>query len=104
MPALEDNKDMHLWLTENPTHHLKGDFSLSGGRVKPLGSGGEALTYSGISLFRMAYFKQLRQQPKVLPLGPLLKQAAQNGRASGERLPGQWTDVCTPERLTALNN
>ena len=103
LPALTEDIDIHLWLTDNPEHNRTGDFSLNNGKVLPLSEHGDALTYSGISLFRLDYFKQLKQQPKIMPLGPLLKEASARGRVSGSKLSGQWTDVGTPERLATLN-
>ncbi|WP_448546896.1 N-acetylmuramate alpha-1-phosphate uridylyltransferase MurU [Thalassotalea fusca] len=103
LPKVDENIDIHLWLTDNPAHNCSGDFSLVNGEVLPLCQQGDALTYSGISLFRLDYFKQLKQQPKILPLGPLLREASAQRRVSGSKLAGQWTDVGTPERLAALN-
>ncbi|MGB4673837.1 MAG: mannose-1-phosphate guanylyltransferase, partial [Azovibrio sp.] len=34
---------------------------------------------------------------------PLLRAAADAGRVSGERHPGRWVDVGTPERLHRLD-
>ena len=104
LPELSESIDMHLWLTDNPAHNPQGDFSLDNGLIKLPEPKRQSFTYSGISLYRLSYFRQLRQQPQIIPLGPLLKQMAAKGRVSGEKLVGQWTDVGTPERLAALNS
>jgi MurNAc alpha-1-phosphate uridylyltransferase len=39
-----------------------------------------------------------------MALRPLLERAIGQGRASGERWHGDWTDVGTPQRLETLNS
>jgi MurNAc alpha-1-phosphate uridylyltransferase len=39
----------------------------------------------------------------IFKLAPLLRTAAVNGRVSVELFEGDWLDIGTPERLTALN-
>ena len=89
----------HLLLVENPPHHPRGDFMLQEGRV--LAGEGRRLTFSGIGIYRPALFSGVRGG--AFPLAPLLRQAMERGRVSGERLPGRWVDVGTPARLQALD-
>ena len=91
----------HLVMVPNPAHNPRGDFRLSGGRLHALDDGpGDALTYSGIALFEPALFAA---RPRGrFPLAPLLREAIAAGRATGVRHDGDWDDVGTPERLTAL--
>ena len=88
----------HLVLVDNPSHHPQGDFALQGER---LNNGMEArLTYAGIGIFRAELFAGLPAAPT--PLAPLLRSAADAGRATGQRHSGAWLDVGTAERLAQL--
>jgi len=89
----------HLVLVNNPAHHPSGDFSLSDGRLANTGTA--HLTYSGIGVFRPEMFRAITRGEKVL-LGPLLRQAADVGRLTGELHAGFWLDVGSPQRLEDL--
>jgi MurNAc alpha-1-phosphate uridylyltransferase len=91
----------HLVLVPNPSHNAKGDFGLNGKRCVSEG-GDERLTFSGISVLRPALFATA--QAGKFPLAPLLRQAMNAGRVSGERHDGLWIDVGTPERLRAVEH
>jgi MurNAc alpha-1-phosphate uridylyltransferase len=96
----------HLVLVDNPPHHPQGDFVLDAGRVHNPGSRLSALdsplTFSGIGLYHRALFAHTPAGEKA-PLAPLLRQAIDAGRASGEHFGGRWVDVGTPARLDALD-
>ncbi|MBU1224043.1 MAG: nucleotidyltransferase family protein [Gammaproteobacteria bacterium] len=96
----------HLVLVDNPPHHPQGDFVLDAGRVHNPGSRLSALdsplTFSGIGLYHRALFAHTPAGDKA-PLAPLLRQAIDAGRASGEHFGGRWVDVGTPARLGALD-
>ncbi|OYW39523.1 MAG: mannose-1-phosphate guanylyltransferase [Hydrogenophilales bacterium 12-61-10] len=109
----------HLVLVDNPSHNLKGDFELDAGRVvsSPLMSSAPAvpgtvslagtaprspLTFSGIGVYHRALFAHTQAGEKA-PLAPLLRQAIDAGRVSGEHFGGRWVDVGTPERLNTLD-
>ncbi len=94
----------HLVLVDNPPHHLKGDFVLDGGRLipSPLTTHDSPLTFSGIGVYHRALFAHTPAHEKA-PLAPLLRQAIDAGRASGEHFAGRWVDVGTPERLQQLD-
>lgn len=108
LPELAQGVLGHLVLTTNPEHNPAGDFLLSDDRQvhrKPSSaetSGMPAYTFSGISLLNPALIPDSRTAPPPLALGPLLKQAADNGRITGEYYSGYWLDVGTPERLNQL--
>lgn len=92
----------HLVLVANPPQHPAGDFVLADGLVcgdEPAGA--SRLTFAGISLLHPALFAGAR--PGRFPLAPLLREAARRGQVSGERHPGRWTDVGTPQRLAQLD-
>lgn len=91
----------HLVLVPNPAHHAGGDFSLAGEKVRFAAEGG-SLTYAGIGVFSPAFFAAVpRGAP--LKLRPLLDAAIAGGVLTGERHPGRWVDVGTPERLAQLD-
>jgi len=89
----------HLVMVPNPAHHPAGDFSLADGQVTA--SGEHTLTYSGISILHPELFAAC--EPGRFPLAPLLNNAIDRGRLTGELFSGLWTDVGTPERLTKLD-
>ena len=93
----------HLVLINNPPQHPKGDFRLEHGLVSnlPAQAGERTLTYSGIARLHPQLFHDI--PPGKHPLAPILKQAADQGHASGEHYQGEWHDIGTPERLEALN-
>lgn len=90
----------HLVLVPNPPQHPDGDFSLEG---QKLGAGGTVkFTFAGIGIYRPELFAGVtRGQPAKL--APLLREAMDAGRISGELHRGRWVDVGTPERLAALD-
>jgi N-acetyl-alpha-D-muramate 1-phosphate uridylyltransferase len=95
----------HLVLVNNPPQHPKGDFVLDGSRVKAdsrLTPHASRLTFSGIGVYHRALFAHTPAGVKV-PLAPLLRQAIDAGRVSGEHYSGRWEDVGTPARLAALD-
>jgi MurNAc alpha-1-phosphate uridylyltransferase len=91
----------HLVLVPNPPHNVKGDFGLNGNRCVSEG-GHERLTFSGISVLRPELFAGAKAGK--FPLAPLLRQAMNAGRVSGERHDGLWIDVGTPDRLRAVEH
>ena len=89
----------HLVLVNNPPHHPKGDFSLVNGRILPAQQ--ERYTFSGIGFYHPDLFLGCSVGP--FKLAPLLFNAAQQGRVTGEIHAGQWYDIGTPERLALLD-
>ncbi|WP_019627885.1 N-acetylmuramate alpha-1-phosphate uridylyltransferase MurU [Thioalkalivibrio sp. AKL10] len=99
MNTATDRPLAHLVLVANPDHHSQGDFALDGERVGLAGN--ELLTFSGIGWYDPALFRDL--PPGRRALGPLLRQAIEAGRVTGEHYTGAWRDIGTPERLAALD-
>jgi MurNAc alpha-1-phosphate uridylyltransferase len=89
----------HLVLVNNPPHHPEGDFSLSDGKVSE--NGLHRLTFSGIGAYAPALFAGVTRGTKC-QLSTLLKPAMAQGAVSGERHPGLWMDIGTPQRLAEL--
>jgi len=89
----------HLILVDNPEHNLDGDFALCGDRVCRDGMG--KLTFSGIGYYAPSLFR--RQSYGSAPLAPLLREAMDLGKVSGEHHQGVWRDIGTPERLEEIN-
>ncbi len=103
MRALQSNTNQrlaHLVLVDNPPHHAEGDFALQGDQV--ILTGISRLTFSGIGIYQPQLFNGLKPSFPV-KLAPLLRQAMQAGKVSGEYFSGQWVDVGTPERLELLD-
>ena len=96
----------HLVMIDNPPHNLKGDFVLEAGRVVNTEMASsphpDRLTFSGIGVYHRVLFAHTPAREKA-PLAPLLRQAIDAGRASGEHYRGRWVDVGTPERLQQLD-
>jgi MurNAc alpha-1-phosphate uridylyltransferase len=92
----------HLVLVDNPAHHTGGDFTLLGAQVRDAQQGSQTLTYSGIAVLHPQLFAGCRAG--AFKLAPLLRAAMAEGQVSGERLPGQWVDVGTHERLAQVEH
>ena len=86
----------HLVMVPNPAHHPQGDFALQDGNITD--SEDSRFTFSGIGVYHPQLFSQC--EDGIFPLAPLLRQAMQRGRVSGECYSGMWCDVGTPARLS----
>ena len=90
----------HLIMVDNPQHHPHGDFALQDSGY--LNTNGEnKLTFSGIGVYQPTLFANM--VTAVQPLAPLLRNAMQQEKVTGEHYQGNWLDIGTPERLTELN-
>ena len=88
--------EAHIVLIENPPHNPNGDFALS-----HLSSDSQKYTFSGVGRYQADFFNDFEQG--VRPLGPILAKKLTEHLVSTELYIGQWDDVGTPERLSALN-
>ena len=98
LPA-EINSVAHLVMIANPEHNPIGDFSLDDKLLHQ--SGENKLTYSGIGVYHPDLFAEC--SAGRFPLAPLLKNAMDKNKISGEYFSGAWVDVGTPERLRDLD-
>lgn len=98
--SLADRDLAHLVLVDNPVHHPQGDFTLADGRVSDDDQAAPRLTFSGIGMYRPGLFAGCTDG--AFSLIPVLKAAMARGRVSGLHYSGNWLDVGTRERLTAL--
>ena len=96
---LKADKLAHIILVNNPKHNPDGDFALDNQSVKNQGE--NKLTFSGIGYYQPALFSALPQGKR--PLAPLLREAMDNDKVSGEHFTGDWRDIGTPERLEELD-
>ena len=94
--TLESDDLAKLWLVENPSWHMTGDFALSESRVSV--DGENRLTFAGVSLQRPSQFESLALNEKA-PLAPLLRRMIEQSRVAGAKLGGYWNDVGTVDRL-----
>ena len=92
--------DGHLVMVPNPPFRPQGDFSLAHAKVGNLLA--PRYTYSGIAVLHPRIVQTVTAGTKA-PLAPLLREAAGQGRLSGELHTGLWSDVGTHERLAELN-
>jgi len=96
---LKGNIQAHLILVNNPQHNPEGDFSLNESNVRNEGS--KKYTFSGIGYYHPELFKCLPWGKR--PLAPILREAMQDNKVSGELFSGDWRDIGTPERLAELD-
>lgn len=96
---LPEGKLAHLVMVDNPPQHPEGDFQLDKGILRE--SEQQKLTYSGIGIYHPALFKGC--EPGRFSVVPLLRQAMQQQKVSGEHYRGHWYDIGTAERLDELH-
>ncbi len=90
--------DAHLVLVPNPEHNESGDFGVEKGLL--LNTSKQQYTFSGISCYRKSFFNNLA--PGKRALAPLLREQADQQKATAELYEGLWNDVGTIERLEQL--
>lgn len=95
----------HIFVVPNPVHNEKGDFALRADGIATR-EGAPKYTYSTIGLYRKAFFDGLppgNPEGTKIPMLPLMLSAIAREQMTAEIYTGPWTDVGTPERLSALN-
>ncbi|WP_178861339.1 N-acetylmuramate alpha-1-phosphate uridylyltransferase MurU [Thiomicrorhabdus cannonii] len=110
--SLQNGRLAHLVLVPSPEFNAKGDFGLvqdgahdlpqnpaqtnSTGRVLAEGQ----YTFAGLSVLHPGLFKNM--QAGFIKLAPILRDAMQTGKVSGQLYEGLWSDIGTLERLTTM--
>ena len=89
----------HLVMVPNPPQHPAGDFSLAAGVVG--NDPAPRYTYAGIAVISPRLVAGVAAGRKA-QLAPLWRAAAKRGEVTGELYEGSWSDIGTPERLSAL--
>ncbi|WP_151670378.1 N-acetylmuramate alpha-1-phosphate uridylyltransferase MurU [Nitrincola schmidtii] len=104
-PELKCNDLGRLLMVDNPDWHPNGDFLLDESTGYLQTDHGRSLTYSGISLLSGRLFEGCAENyPEgVFGLAPLLRQAITRNQLQAIRHKGFWSDIGTPERLSAVN-
>ena len=93
----------HIWLVPNPPHNPEGDFSISpDGQVHSNKTEGVVLTFSGVGIYHPDLFNNTPAN-QIAKLAPLLREAMNQHRVTGEQHHGLWLDVGTTERLKIAN-
>jgi len=92
------DKNIHLVLVNNPSHHSAGDFGLSDGEIELASD--KRYTYSGVGVFNPAIFAQ--HTAGIFPLAPIIRDSIPHQQVSGELYRGDWVDVGTAQRLADL--
>jgi MurNAc alpha-1-phosphate uridylyltransferase len=90
----------HIILVPNPDHNIAGDFGLDNKLV--LNSHKDMFTFSGIGYYSPKLFKHLNYGK--LSLAPLLREAIEKKKITGEIYSGIWKDIGTPTRLQEINS
>ncbi len=97
--SLPDDADTHLVLVPRPDDRETGDFGLEHGRLvnEP-----PDYVFSGVAVYRPDFFSGCGVER--FSVAPMLRAAADEGRASAELHEGFWADVGTPERLARVSS
>lgn len=90
----------HLILVPNPVHNPQGDFGLDT-EQEVVNKDAIQYTFSGIGYYNPKLFTALGDSKAAL--APLLRNAIEAKKVSGELYRGVWHDIGTPQRLEAIN-
>jgi len=93
-----NNSKMHLFMVENPTHNLNGDFTSTEVDLKTHAS--QRFTYSGVAYVDPELFIH---EKRAFPLKETIRRCINGNIISAELFIGTWFDVGTASRLHAAN-
>ena len=103
---LGDQQFGRLLLVPNPEFHPQGDFALadSGSLLEDSEKNHpHRFTFGGISLLKPNLITQYPERRQKFPLVESFRWALRNNQLCGQVHRGAWSDVGTPERLSAVN-
>lgn len=89
----------NLVMVTNPSHNPNGDFAIDDGILSL--EGANKRTFSGIAVYRRAFFDPIPLQPESL--SPWFRHWIATQQLQGQEYMGKWCDVGTPQRLYALD-
>ncbi len=92
------NSQMHLFMVENPTHNIKGDFYSS--EIQLNTHAEQRFTYSGVAYIDPELFTH---EKRTFPLIETIHQCINTKTISAELFIGMWFDVGTASRLHEAN-
>ncbi len=93
------NKLAHLILVPNPEHNPEGDFGLKDSLL--LNNSPIKYTFSGIGYYNSEIFDKMYYGKQAL--APIIRDAIDKEKVSGELYDGIWHDIGTPQRLQFIN-
>jgi MurNAc alpha-1-phosphate uridylyltransferase len=96
----------YLMLVPNPDFHPQGDFALrDDGKLfnDPEKTHSQRFTFGGISMLKPALISDYPFKRTKFPLVEVLRTAIDAEQLCAEVYEGHWSDVGTPERLSALD-
>jgi MurNAc alpha-1-phosphate uridylyltransferase len=91
----------HLILVKNPQHNPSGDFTIDANNRLSYPTNTDRYTYSGVGIYHPDLL--LGCVAGKFSVVPLLKKAMNKQLVSGQIHHGEWDDIGTIERLTAIN-
>lgn len=97
---LNDKHLAHLWLTKNPVHNAKGDFSIdkNSNLILPEKI---SYTFTGIAVYHPLFFKNVTTDKPYKLINQLLI-GIKNKSITAQILNDLWIDVGTPEVLNKI--
>lgn len=95
---LPSDKNACLFFVNNPSHNLKGDFSINPKGLVKKTKTDSSKTFSGIGIYRKSFFDQVPKN-SFYKLSVLLKDQINKENICGEIIKDLWLDIGTPERL-----
>ncbi|MDP6376687.1 MAG: nucleotidyltransferase family protein [Pseudomonadales bacterium] len=95
--APPDDCPAHIVVTPRPAFRSRGDFDVEDTRII---ARGDEVVYCGIALLHPVLFE--RSPQGAFSLRTLYFEAMERGVLSAQLFSGLWTDIGTPDQLTAL--